>query len=216
MTSSPRQRLARARLVVRRAVLRRRRLLAALCAAVAVAAGLQAAAPAAPARVAVTVAATDLTAGEVLGPEDLASVELPPGAAPTGLAPTPAGRTLAAPLRRGEPVTDVRLVAPGLLAGYPGLTALPVRLPDAGVVALLRTGDHVDLVAADPQGSAATTVATGVPVLALPAPGGDDALTSSGAASPPGRLVVVGLEPDDVPQVVDAAARLFLTVAWSR
>ena len=78
------------------------------------------------------------------------------------------GRTLAAPLRRGEPVTDVRLVGPSLLRGYPGLVAVPVRIPDPGTVALLRVGDRVDLLVTETDGSAARLLAGGVPVLALP------------------------------------------------
>ena len=90
---------------------------------------------------------------------------------PDGLARAAVGRTLAAPLRRGEPVTDVRLVGPELTDGTPGLTAVPVRLPDAAMVALLEVGDLIDLIATDPQGSGATVVAAGVPVLAIPPTG---------------------------------------------
>ena len=49
----------------------------------------------------------------------------------------------------------MRLVGPALTAGYAGLVAVPVRLPDAGTVDLLEVGDRVDLVAADPQAAAA-------------------------------------------------------------
>jgi hypothetical protein len=43
----------------------------------------------------------------------------------------PEGRTLAGPVRAGEPVTDVRLVSPSLAAGYPGRVLVPVRIADA-------------------------------------------------------------------------------------
>jgi Flp pilus assembly protein CpaB len=195
-------------------VLRRRRLLAALCLAVAVAAGLQAAAPAPEPRVAVLTAATDLAAGTVVGPGDLVEVDFAPGSVPDGLAAEPVGRVLAAPLRRGEPVTDARLVAPSLLEDYPGLVAVPVRLPDAGAAALLRAGDRIDLVAADPQGAAATTVASDVVVLAVPVPDPVDGTAGSAGAAPPGRLVVVGVEEGEVADVTDATARLFLTPTW--
>jgi Flp pilus assembly protein CpaB len=200
--------LARLTLPVRRAVLRRRRPLAALLAAVAVAAGLQAAAPPAPVRVGVLVAARDLPSGVVLAAGDLTRAAYSPGTVPDGLATGAVGRTLAAPLRRGEPVTDVRLVGPALVRDHPGLAAVPVRLPDAAMVALLRVGDRIDLVAADPQGSPARVVATDVPVLALPA-----AVEASGVAGPlPGRLVVVGVPDEEVPLVADAAARYFLSL----
>src|SRR6478735_3140288 len=117
-----RDRLATLRRTVRRSVLARRRLLAALLTAAAVATGLQATTAAPPARVAVTVAARDLPAGTVLGPDDVRRAEFAPGSEPGGLAVAPAGRTLAAPLRAGEPVTDVRLVGPALTDGYPGRT----------------------------------------------------------------------------------------------
>lgn len=148
---------------VRRAVLARRRLLAALLTAVAVAAGLHATTAPPPAEVAVTVAASDLPSGAVLTDADLRTVGFAPGSVPAGAVDEAGGRTLAAPLRAGEPVTDVRLVGPALTEGYPGLAAVPVRLPDAGVAGLLTVGDRVDLVAADPEGGPASLVATDGP-----------------------------------------------------
>ncbi len=194
---------------MRRVVLARRRLLAALLTAVAVAAGIHAATAPPPARVDVVVAARDLPAGVVLGPGDLRTVGFAPGSVPAGASDDAVGRTLAAPLRAGEPVTDVRVVGPALTEGYPGLSAVPVRLPDAGMAALLRVGDRVDLVAADPQGGGASVVAADVPVLAVPAAGPD-----TGATGLPGALVVVGAEPADVPRIADASVRTFLTVAF--
>lgn len=193
---------------VRRAVLARRRALAALLTAVAVAAGLHVAGSPPPAEVPVTVAARDLPSGAVLTGDDLRTVGFAPGSVPAGAVAEAAGRTLAAPLRAGEPVTDVRLVGPALTDGYPGLAAVPVRLPDAGVAGLLTVGDRVDLVAADPEGGA-TVVASGVPVLALPAADGDPGVTGLG-----GRLVVVGVPPPDVPLMADASVRTYLTVAF--
>lgn len=203
-------RLAAARRTLRRTLLARRRLLAALLTAVAVAAGLRATTAEPPARVAVTVAARDLAAGTVLGADDVRRAEFAPGSVPDGLDVDPAGRTLAAPLRAGEPVTDVRLVGPALTDGYPGLVAMPVRLPDAGMAGLLRVGDRVDLISADPQGREAEVMATGVPVLALP-----DAPEETGATGLTGRLVVVGAEPGDVARVADASVRTFLTIAFA-
>lgn len=210
--ASPRDRVTRLARTVRRAVLRRRRLLAALLTAIAVATGIHAAAAPPPARVGVLVASHDLAPGEVIGTNDLTEARFAPGTVPTGLDDAPEGRILAAPLRAGEPVTDVRLVGRALAASYPGLTAVPVRLPDAGMAGLLRVGDRVDLVAADPQGSGASIVAAGVPVLALPAAAPDDAA----AGGLPGRLVVVGAEPADVPRIADASVRYFLTFVYAR
>ena len=195
---------------VRRAVLARRRPLAAVLTAVAVVTGIHAAAAPPPASVDVVVAARDLPAGTVLTPGDLHTVGFAPGSVPAGISDEAVGRTLAAPLRAGEPVTDVRVVGPALTDGYPGLTAVPVRLPDAGMVELLRVGDRVDLVAADPQRGGASVVATDVPVLAVPAADPDAAATAL-----PGRLVVVGAEPAAVPRLAEASVRTFLTIAFS-
>jgi len=212
---SPRDRLARIVRPVRRAVLRRRRLLAALLTAVAVASGIHASATPPPRRVAVPVAPHDLAAGSVLAAGDVAETDFAPGSVPAGVVASPQGRVLAAPLRAGEPVTDVRLVGRALAASYPGLTAVPVRLPDAGMADLLRVGDRIDLVAADPQGSGASVVAAAVPVLALPpadAAGG----TAAASSALPGRLVVVGAGPGEVAPIADAAVRYFLTFAYAR
>jgi Flp pilus assembly protein CpaB len=205
---SSRDRVAATLRPVRRAVLARRRLLAGVLTAVAVAAGIHAVASPPPAEVPVLVAAHDLPAGAVLAGGDLRTVGFAPGTVPDGVAVDAAGRTLAAPLRAGEPVTDLRLVGPALTDGYPGLAAVPVRLPDAGMVGLLRVGDRVDLVSADPQGGGAEVVATGVPVLAIPAP------TDTGGSGLPGRLVVVGADPADVARIADASVRTFVTIAF--
>lgn len=196
---------------VRRAVLRRRRPLAATLAGIAVASGVHAAVAPPPPRVPLLVAARDLPAGIVLASGDLTEVALSPDVVPDDVAPAPVGRVLAAPLRRGEAVTDVRLVGPGLAEGYPDVTAVPVRLPDAAMVDLLRVGDRVDLLATDPQGGGASVVATGVPVLAIPRPSRDG--EGSGLS---GRLVVVGADEGEVTRIADAAVRYFLTFTFAR
>jgi Flp pilus assembly protein CpaB len=206
-----RDRVARPLRAVRRAVLVRRRLLAAVLTAVAVAAGLHAAAAPPPASVSVVTAARDLPAGTLLSASDLSRREFAPDSVPEGLAGAAVGRILASPLRRGEPVTDVRLVGPELTEGEPGRTAVPVRLPDAAMVDLLEVGDVIDLVATDPQGSGASVVAGGVPVLAIPPTG---AVTAGDGQ--PGALVVVGASPADLTAIADAGVRLFLTFAYSR
>jgi Flp pilus assembly protein CpaB len=196
---------------VRRAVLRRRRLLAAVCALVAVWAGLRAtAAPAAP-LVPVTVAAHDLGAGTVLRSGDVTTLGFAPGTVPAGHIRDPVGRQLAGPVRRGEPITDAALLGASLVRDRPDLAALPVRLPDTATADLLRVGDEIDLVSADPQGGAAVTVARGALVLALPPPPSDAA-----ADGLPGRIVVLGIRDADVTAVSSATVTHFLTVVWSR
>ncbi len=196
---------------VRRAVLRRRRLLAALCALLAVWAGFRATAAPPPDRVPVTVAAHDLGAGAVLRAGDLTAVEFAPGTVPAGLQRDPVGRRLAGPLRRGQPITDVALLGASLVHDRPDLVALPVRLPDSAMADLLRVGDEVDVISADPQGGPASTVARSALVLGLPLPPADAA-----ADGLPGRLVVLGVRATDVTAVSSATVTHFLTVAWAR
>jgi Flp pilus assembly protein CpaB len=196
---------------VRRAVLRRRRLLAALCALVGVLAGLRVAAAPPAATVPVTVAARDLGAGVVVHADDVVTARFAPGTVPSGRVRDPVGRQLAAPLRRGQPLTDTALVGDALVEGRPGLVALPVRLPDTAMAELLHVGDEVDVVAADPQGAPAATVTRDALVLALPPPAADAA-----ADGLPGRLVVLGVSETDVTDVSAASVTHFLTVAWSR
>lgn len=197
---------------VRRAVRRRRRLLAVLCVAGAIAAGLRATAPPPAPSVEVLVATRDLPAGAVLGPGDLATAALPPEAKPAGALTDPAvaeRAILAAPVRAGEPVTDVRLVGPGLADTAPGTVAVPVRLSDAAQAGLLRVGDEVELLATDPEARTTTTIANEAVVLAVPALSQEapDALT--------GRLVVVGIPATMVDSVTAAAVTAFVTYAWT-
>lgn len=207
----PTSRLADLRRRVRRAVLRRRRPLAALLAAVAVAAGLQAVAAPPPPSVPVLVAGRDLPAGTRLRADDVRTAELEPALRPAGAVDDPVGRVLAGPVRDGEPITDVRLVGPDLTEGVPGRTAVPVRLPDAAMAALLEPGDRIDLVAADPRGGSADLVAEDAVVLALPSAEHDPQVA---AAELPGRLVVLGVSPAEVDAVWSAAAGSFLGYTW--
>lgn len=206
---------------LRRRLLSHRRLGAAILAMAAVALTVHAVRPPAPASVALTVAGRDLPAGTVLAAADLTRVRVPPGAVPAGLSERPAGRVLAAAVRRGEPITDARLVGPDLTTGHPGLVAVPVRLPDAAMASLLRVGDRVELLATDPQDGNTTVTAADALVLALPAAGAaaespvtpedpENAVTTGGG----GRLVVVGVTENLVTRVAGAAVRDFLTYAY--
>jgi len=210
-TSALTSRIAGLSRAVRRTVLLRRRLLAAVCVGVAVLAGLRATAAPPPPHVAVLTAARDLPAGIRLSAGDLEVIRYAEGTAPTSVVDLrrAVGRTLAAPLRAGEPVTDVRLVGDGLLGGYDGeLVAVPVRIPDAEAVDLLRVGDRINLVATDPQGGEAEVI-EGLPVLALPA--FSEQSLQTGPTGLTGRLVVVGTTPELSEKVTDAAVQRFLS-----
>jgi Flp pilus assembly protein CpaB len=158
----------------------------------------------------VVVAAHDLPAGSRLGEDDLTTAEFRPGTEPSGLVGDPSGLTLATSLRRGEPVTDARVLGPSLTDGHPGMVATPVRLPDTAMATLLRVGERVDVLAADPQGGPTQTLAESALVLALPAPVADAV-----ADSLPGRLVVLGLEAAEVADVAGASVTHYLTVSYS-
>lgn len=197
---------------LRRLLLARRRLLAAVTAAFAVLVGLQATAPTPPPSRMVVTAAHDLPAGVPVAPDDLALTPFSPGTVPSGAATTReslVGRTTTGPVRAGEPITDVRLVSGSLLEGYPGRVAAPVRIGDAGSVALLRIGDLVDVIAADPQGRReAALVAGGVPVVALPR-AADTALASGG-------LVVLAVTEDTAQALAAASVAAYLSVVVTR
>lgn len=194
---------------VRRRLLRRRRLIAVLLVGVAVAASLRTLAPPPPASTTMLVAARDLPAGQLLRPEDLVEQQVAPGVVPEGVVGTPTGRLLAAPLREGEAVTDVRLVGDGLArAQPPGTVVMPIRLSDAGQAALLTVGDRIDLLATDPQAGTTGELARDVTVLAVP-----DARISGDAALP-GRLVVVAVGHLEVPEVTGASVAAYVTYTW--
>jgi pilus assembly protein CpaB len=164
---------------LRRAAAWHRRLLSAGLLAAAVAFGLQATSPAPPPGAEVLVASHDLSGGRVVEPADVAVRKVPAATVPDGALraePDLDGRTLAAPVRAGEVITDVRLVGRSLLAAYgDSLVAAPVRVADAGSVRLLRPGDVVDVLAADGSAGSdrfagsARLVASAVQVLTVPA-----------------------------------------------
>ena len=155
------------------------------------------------------VAARDLPSGTRLAADDLVARAFPADLAPPDAATAATGRVLAAPVGRGEVLTDVRVVGPAL--AQPGQTVLPVRLPDAGMAMLLRPGDEVDLVATDPGTGTSAVVARDVTVLATPTGAPEGPAGGSG-----GALVVVGASAAEAIEISGAALSQFLTVSWDR
>ena len=129
-----------------------RRLLAGGLLAGAMAFGLHALAPPPAPTVAAVSASRDLPAGARLGGADLTLARVDPRAIPDGALARLAlarGATLVSAVRRGELLTDVRLLGARTLDRLgPGLVAAPVRIADAESVALLRPGSVVDILAA--------------------------------------------------------------------
>ena len=156
---------------LRRALSRHRVLLAAGLAAGSVATAVTALSPPAAPTTPVVVAARDLSPGAPLSGDDLRTVALPAGSTPAGALREPSsavGRLVPGPVRAGEPLTDVRLLGPGLLPPGPEV-ATPVRVAERATSALVAPGDLVDVLSAAPDGSAsAATVATAVRVLSVP------------------------------------------------
>lgn len=198
----------------RRAVAAHRRVLAALCAAAATASALEVIAPPAPDLVTVLVAARDVAAGTALTDDDLSTVALPADTVPDGaLRPGAAvlGRTVGGPVRRGEPLTDVRLVGASLLAGVgrpADVVAVPVRLAEPDAAVLVRAGDRVDVLAApvdapDGRPPVAEVVVERALVVAVPQPGpaGD------------GAIVVVAVPPAAARALAAAATVARLSLA---
>lgn len=214
---------------LQQAAARRRWLLSAGLAAAAVATALPAVAPAPVSGTSVLTAARNLAAGTALTEADVVRVLLPDHLLPEGVlldVGGVTGRLLAGAVRRGEPLTDVRLVGPGLLAllgdGQPGgdppggnqpggnqFVAVPVRLADPASAALLRPGDVVDVLGASTAADgppAAAVLAAVAPVLAVP----------QQTADLEGALVVLAVPPATAARLAGAAVTSRLSVVVRR
>jgi Flp pilus assembly protein CpaB len=200
---------------LRRRVLVHRHLLGASFAALAAWMVVQAATAPPPEADPVWTAAHDLPSGTVLSRADLARTDFAPGSVPDAAVRSVdavVGRTLATPLGSGEPVTEAHLTGSERLAGYPGRSAVAIRIPDADVVALLTPGQRVALVASDPQGGQQPErIVDDAAVLALPKSDPD-----AGPTALPGRLVVLAVPRDDADEVVAAGTTRYLGVVWDR
>lgn len=123
---------------------------------------------------AVVAAARDLRPGMPLRPDDVLLVRIRPALLPDGalrLTADVRGRTVTGAVRRGEIVTDTRLLGPRLprrLTGDPGARLVPVHLADAGTAALLESGDVVDVLTKGGTAEPPAVVATNA-VVALAA-----------------------------------------------
>jgi Flp pilus assembly protein CpaB len=101
----------------------------------------------------VVVAADDLTPGTELTETDVRMERRPLTAVPDGATTDFAavvGATVAGPTRRGEVLTDLRLLGPRIAeaAAGPDARIVSLQLADGALVDLVRTGDVVDVLAA--------------------------------------------------------------------
>ncbi|OBF04180.1 flagellar biosynthesis protein FlgA [Mycobacterium sp. ACS4054] len=112
----------------------------------------------------VVVADHDLRPGAALTPDDVRLEKRLATTIPDGSlvdVRTVTGSTLAGPARRGEVLTDVRLLGSRLaeVTAGPGARIVPLRLADSALIDLVRVGDVVDVLAA-PAASTETAQAT--------------------------------------------------------
>jgi Flp pilus assembly protein CpaB len=107
----------------------------------------------------VVVAARDLQPGMSLKAVDLRVEKQLATTVPDGARPElgdVVGATLAGPARRGEVLTDVRLLGPRLAqsAAGPDARIVPLHLADSALLDLVRAGDVVDILASGPSAAA--------------------------------------------------------------
>jgi Flp pilus assembly protein CpaB len=189
-----------------RLIRRHRRVLAGVASAASIAALGMALQPPAAATRGVVVAAAELPAGRSLAAADLSVAQVPVGVLAPGTSDDPGdflGRTLAAPMARGEAIAQHRLTALPRWSVPTGTMPVPVRFADAGAAALLGAGQRVDVVATSGPGidgaapfTSAELVAQDVLVLAVmsadPSPGG--VLSGSGTSQEQAPLVLLAAD----------------------
>lgn len=122
------------------------------------------------------VAARDLSPGAAVAADDIRienrlAATLPDGSqSDTGAV---VGATVAGPVRRGEVITDVRLLGARLTqsAAGPDARVVPLHLADNAVLDLVRAGDVVDILAApmSDAGAAPRVIATDAIVVSVSA-----------------------------------------------
>jgi pilus assembly protein CpaB len=143
------------------------------------------------------VAAHDLAAGTTLRATDVAVVHLSPEFRPRAALTRPreaVGRVLAGATTTGEPVTRARLLGGTL---DPTTAAVPFRLADPAVAALLTPGARVDVVTVTPNAGEPLVLATNATILTV-----REARESS---TPDGHLVVIALPREEAARVAGAS-----------
>jgi Flp pilus assembly protein CpaB len=163
-------------------------------------------------RAQVVVAARDLSPGVALTADDLRLEKRLAPTIPDGSQSdidTIVGSTLAGPTRRGEVLTDVRLLGRRLAesAAGPDARLVPVHPVDGALADLVRPGDVVDIVAASETSSQATArvVATDAIVVLVSAKQKAQAATSE-------RVVLVALPAAAANAVAEAALAQTVTL----
>jgi Flp pilus assembly protein CpaB len=158
-------------------------------------------------------AARDLPAGAAMLVSDLEEVQVPPGMMTSGSfqkSGDVTGKQLAAPLRKGQLVTDAQLLGPGLLAGTPpGSAAVPLRMADPSSIQLVSPGQLVNVVLTRAnsydQQSPSEVLASAVPVLWTSGQGGKTGQWL-GTGETDG-LIVVAADPEQATRLAGASTQ---------
>lgn len=194
-----------------RAVSWHRRKLAVLAAIGAVLTGITALAPDGPPSVAVVRATSRLAAGATVTSAAVEVERVPEAAVPREALTDPAaviGKTVLGPVAEGTVLTALDVVSPSATAA--GRVVAPLRLADADVAALVRAGDSVDVLAAEPEAGAAVVVARGVRVLTVPEPVDSSGLSAGPAAD--GALLLVEVTPEVATRLAQAAVAATISI----
>jgi pilus assembly protein CpaB len=173
--------------------------------------GVSAAAPEGPAMISVVKARSRLPAGAIVSTSDLVLDRVAASDIPEGVLTDPlalVGKTLAGPVAENQMMTplaatDARTSVP------PGHVIAPLRLADTALAALLRPGDLVDVIAADPQAGQAAVVAARARVITIPTV--PDERVGPG---PEGALVLIDVDARTASVVAHAAASASLSIIW--
>lgn len=186
--------------------------MAALLLGIAAFAALEVLKPVAPPTVTVVTARHDLAAGSVLSARDVAETSFPAELAPAHRAGAAEliGKTLNGAVARGSVLTTSALAGTAWAELPRGFAAVPARISDVAIAALLQPGQRVDLAAVDPRApSEAHRLVSGAVVLAVPS-------VDTRASSVTGRMVVFRVPADRADLVTSSAVSRYLTVVWRR
>ena len=119
------------------------------------------------------------------------------------------GKTLVAPVAENQMMTLLTTTA-ARTSVPPGHVIAPLRLADSALTALLRPGDVVDVVAADPEAEQpATVIAAGARVVTVP-----EAPNDRAGPGPDGALVLIDVDSHTAAVVAQAAASSTLSLFW--
>jgi Flp pilus assembly protein CpaB len=160
----------------------------------------------------IVVAARDLSPGIALTADDVRLEKRLAATVPDGSQATVdkiVGSTLAGPARRGEVLTDVRLLGPRLArsAAGPDARIVPLHLADTALLDLVRPGDVVDVLAAADDDADPRVVATDAVVVLV-----SEKQRAPGAGSD--RVVLVALPSHAANDVAGATLMQAVTLTF--